>query len=106
MGKGKIQRRKGKKASPKNMPGVSLKNHLMARSFNAAATRQTMKVQGKYGRLVNERTDINVSGFETAVNSLLKLTFIQSQAWANSIRPQKTECLLMDLPPELAADAP
>lgn len=83
MGKGKIQRRKGKKASPKNMPGVSLKNHLMARSFNAAATRQTMKVQGKYGRLVNERTDIN------------------SQAWANSIRPQKTECLLMDLPPEV-----
>ncbi|TGO90350.1 hypothetical protein BPOR_0068g00170 [Botrytis porri] len=70
------------------MPGASLKGHLMAKGFNAAAlmvfqAKQTLKVQKKHCRLVNERTDV------------------KSQNWANSIRPQKEACLLLDLQPEV-----
>ncbi|KAF7906341.1 hypothetical protein EAF00_000620 [Botryotinia globosa] len=61
------------------MPGASLKGHLMAKGFDAAAARQTLKVQKKHCRLVNERADIK----------------------ANSIRIQKERCLLLDLLPEV-----
>ncbi|KAF5878414.1 uncharacterized protein Bfra_000579 [Botrytis fragariae] len=82
MGRGNFQRRKGKSHN-KIMPGASLKGHLMAKGFNAAAARQTLKVQKKHYRLVNERTDV------------------KSQNWANSVHPQKEMCLLLDLLPEV-----
>ncbi|TGO08993.1 hypothetical protein BTUL_0183g00080 [Botrytis tulipae] len=95
MGRAKFQRRKGKSHN-KIMPGASLKGHLMAKGFDAAAkplpdhsklmfvqARQPLKVQKKHCRLVNERTDI------------------KSQNWANSIRIQKEKCLLLDLLPEV-----
>ncbi|KAF7949787.1 uncharacterized protein EAE97_003296 [Botrytis byssoidea] len=82
MGRAKFQRRKGRSHN-KIMPGASLKGHLMAKGFNAAAARQTLKLQKKHCRLVNERADI------------------KSQNWANSIRVQKEKCLLLDLLPEV-----
>ncbi|ESZ99299.1 hypothetical protein SBOR_0340 [Sclerotinia borealis F-4128] len=38
MGKGNFQRRKGKKPGKNYMPGASMRGHLMAKGFNAAAT--------------------------------------------------------------------
>ncbi|KAM0315492.1 hypothetical protein ACHAO8_003891 [Botrytis cinerea] len=65
------------------MPGASLKGSLMAKGFNAAAARQTLKVQNKLCRLADERMGV------------------ESQTWANSIRHQKEKCLLLDLLPEV-----
>ncbi|TGO56394.1 hypothetical protein BCON_0078g00110 [Botryotinia convoluta] len=69
------------------MPGASLKGHLMAKGFNAAAARQTLKVQKKHYRLVNERTDV------------------KSQNWANSIRPQKEKMKIRILSREIVKRA-